>query len=606
MTKKVKIMSIVLAFTLVMGLAVTSLAASVSDFTDVKTGDWYYDYVKIACDNNLISGTSATTFSPNTTMTRGQFVTLLGRFAKADTSGIVNTGKFTDVPAGEYYTPYVYWALGKGIVSGLTETTYGPNDNLTKEQMATLLVRYADNEKITIAPGGSASTNFIDAASISGYAQSSVNTLKNAGILTGDSSGMFLPQKSISRAEATTLFVRFATAIGAIGEPTEPTPPPTQTPTPPPTSDPNVIDCESITAYIANADGYSIYDMTLGETQQIIVRYVPENTTISKICTYESGTPSILTVDSNGVVKAVGTGAGWIRVTASNGTTSICGIDVRDKSAQIVDFGLPAYDWSFGTFTADNQGYFLMTEDINKEPATFEYYTATGKTQWLLAPHMIYSDGFHTTRTTENISIYGITYTSSNPSLVRPNSDGTVTVMRTVSASEGAQTATITATCGFLNKSKTVTITVKPQTAYTVDNAYIEAFSKEVIRLVNIERTKLGLSLSSYDNTLLAGATLRAQELSQSFNTTRPDGSAVSTAFPSKIGIIESRLRNLNLYGIYFSPEQLAGNVAATYIRSTTAGGADIVLSPDAANAAIGLHTLPNGSGYYCSYITSR
>ena len=148
MTKKVKIMSIVLAFALVMGLAVTSLAASVSDFTDVKTGDWFFDYVKIACDNNLISGTSATTFSPNTTMTRGQFVTLLGRFAKADTSGIVNTGKFTDVPAGEYYTPYVYWALGKGIVSGLTETTFGPNDNLTKEQMATLLVRYADNEKI--------------------------------------------------------------------------------------------------------------------------------------------------------------------------------------------------------------------------------------------------------------------------------------------------------------------------------------------------------------------------------------------------------------------------------------------------------------------------
>ena len=605
MKRSTTILRAMLAIILLVSILTPAFAASVTDFSDVSQKDWFYDYVRIACDNNLISGTSATTFSPNASMTRGQFVTLLGRFANANAGNVVNTGKFSDVPAGEYFTPYVYWALGKGIVSGLTETNFGPNDNLTKEQMATLLIRYADNEKITITPGDDASTSFVDAASISGYAQSSVNTLKNTGILTGDSSGMFLPQKAINRAEATTLFVRFASAIGAIGNPTEPTPPPTITPTPPPTSDPNVIDCRNIYAYIVNADGYSIFDMSLGETKQINLRFVPENTTIDRTCTYESADTSILTVDSNGVIKAVGTGTSWIKVTASNGVTANCGIDVRNKSAQIVDFGLPAYEWSFGTFTdSENEGRFLITEDVNKDPATYEYYVGISDSQWLLAPHMIYSDGFHTTRTTENINLYGITYTSSNPALVRANANGTLTVNRVLGENEQPQTATITATCGFLNKSKTVTVTVYPQPAYTIDNNYMTAFSKEVVRLVNIERTKLGIAPITHNVALLGGATLRAQELHQLYMSTRPDGSAVSTAFPIMNDIEEVRLRDLNTHAKFFSAEQLANTVTTTWMWSQSSK--ELLLSNGAQNVAVGIFLNPSEIGFYCSYITSK
>lgn len=89
----------------------------------------------------LLNGTGETTFSPDTTLTRGMFVTALGRLAGVDPADY-STGKFTDVKADAYYASYVNWAASKGIVSGTTSTTFAPDSQITREQMAVIMENY--------------------------------------------------------------------------------------------------------------------------------------------------------------------------------------------------------------------------------------------------------------------------------------------------------------------------------------------------------------------------------------------------------------------------------------------------------------------------------
>ena len=110
-------------------------------FTDVKTGDWYYDAVKYASQNGLFNGTTATTFGPNTDMTRAMLVTVLYRLEGKPT--VTGTNTFTDVKSGEWYTDAVLWANANNIVGGYGNGLFGTNDSVTREQMALLLHRYA-------------------------------------------------------------------------------------------------------------------------------------------------------------------------------------------------------------------------------------------------------------------------------------------------------------------------------------------------------------------------------------------------------------------------------------------------------------------------------
>ena len=100
-------------------------AAALTVLTDVHPADWYYDAVNHAVSNNLFNGTSATTFSPSQPMTRGMFVTVLGRMAEVDTENHTGTS-FSDVPATVYYAPYISWASGEGIVSGVGNGRFSP------------------------------------------------------------------------------------------------------------------------------------------------------------------------------------------------------------------------------------------------------------------------------------------------------------------------------------------------------------------------------------------------------------------------------------------------------------------------------------------------
>ena len=192
---------------LIASITVPIFAATVEDFTDVPEGIWFHEYVEFAAEKGLVSGTSATTFSPDETMTRADFVTVLGRFAGADTSK--TSVSFIDVPDNYYYTPYIYWAASNGIVTGTYCDTFDPYMPISKEQVATVLCRYAESMDKRLNLPDWILPPLGDDAKISDYAKVNVNYLYYLGIVTGNEKGFFEPQKNISRAEATTLLVKF-------------------------------------------------------------------------------------------------------------------------------------------------------------------------------------------------------------------------------------------------------------------------------------------------------------------------------------------------------------------------------------------------------------
>ena len=149
---KKRILSLLLVFTMALSLMpATAFAARGTQepsvlpenpFTDVKETDWFYDAAQYAQINGFFNGTSATTFTPNGTMTRGMFVTVLGRMAGVDAKRYQGEASFKDVPKNAYYAPYVAWAVKYGITAGTGGEKFSPNARISREQMAVFFVRY--------------------------------------------------------------------------------------------------------------------------------------------------------------------------------------------------------------------------------------------------------------------------------------------------------------------------------------------------------------------------------------------------------------------------------------------------------------------------------
>ena len=179
-------------------------------FTDI-TGHWAADNILFAASRGLLSGTSETTFSPNTGMTRGMFVTALGRLAGINPDSY-KTGKFTDVKADAYYAPYVNWAAKTGIVDGTSATTFAPDKQITREQMAVIMKNYAAKLGYTI-PKTLKAVTFADNASISSWAKEAVKSMQQAGILAGKTNNRFDPAGTATRAEVATVLRRFVEIV---------------------------------------------------------------------------------------------------------------------------------------------------------------------------------------------------------------------------------------------------------------------------------------------------------------------------------------------------------------------------------------------------------
>ena len=179
-------------------------------FTDVNN-HWAKDNMLFVVSRGLLSGTSATTFSPNTGMTRGMFVTALGRLAGVDPTDY-QASRFTDVKEDAYYAPYVNWAAKTGVVSGTTDTTFAPDTNINREQMAVIMKNYAAKLGYTI-PKTLEVVNFADSAGISSWAKEAVKSMQQAGILAGKTNNCFDPAGTATRAEVATVLRRFVEIV---------------------------------------------------------------------------------------------------------------------------------------------------------------------------------------------------------------------------------------------------------------------------------------------------------------------------------------------------------------------------------------------------------
>ena len=178
-------------------------------FTDVNEADWFYENVKYAVENKLMNGVSADKFAPNDTLTRAMLVTVLYR-----NEGEPATNRsipFADVDMGEYYANAVSWAKQNGIVNGVTENEFAPDENITREQIAAIMFRYAQfngMEAVTLEDN----LHFTDSSEISEYAVSAMNWAVGTGLMKGKSATTINPKDNATRAEIVAIFQRFIEA----------------------------------------------------------------------------------------------------------------------------------------------------------------------------------------------------------------------------------------------------------------------------------------------------------------------------------------------------------------------------------------------------------
>jgi hypothetical protein len=175
-------------------------------FTDIAA-HWAKEDIEFVVSRGLFSGTSNTTFSPNTAMTRGMFVTALGRLANADVSGYTKSS-FSDVKDDAYYMGYIEWASKNGIVNGVGGGKFAPDQSITREQMAVIMSNYAKTIGYTL-PKVHVENIFADNGKISTYAKEAVKQMQMAGVISGKNGNLFDPQGTATRAEVSAVLRRF-------------------------------------------------------------------------------------------------------------------------------------------------------------------------------------------------------------------------------------------------------------------------------------------------------------------------------------------------------------------------------------------------------------
>ena len=178
-------------------------------FTDL-TQDWYMDSIRYVYEHELMYGTTDTTFAPDEALTRGMFVTMLYRMeGKPEATG--NTS-FTDVPANMYYAPAIAWASANGVVYGTSETAFSPEGKITREQMAAMMRRYASFKKLDTSAKADITT-FADASAVSAWATGDMQWAVASGLLYGNNHNQLQPTANATRAQAAAILQRFATKI---------------------------------------------------------------------------------------------------------------------------------------------------------------------------------------------------------------------------------------------------------------------------------------------------------------------------------------------------------------------------------------------------------
>lgn len=332
---KKKIVSLLLIAVMVLGLGTTAFAANVKGFSDVKDTDWFAPYVEYAVEHELFAGTSSNTFSPAGNMTRAMFVTVLGRMNGVSASDIKNNNKFTDVQFDSYYGPYVVWANENNIVNGTSSTTFSPNSPVTREQAATLLYRYMQKMGVE-ATAENPAAPFLDMDKANDYAKEAINAMRLSGFIAG-SNGYYMPKDYLTRAQCATILARFnnyletgstvfttpkdndgngngnGTGEGPVIGPGG-------------NGGQQEIAIERI-AFAANS-----LTMTKDSEASLFINYYPSNTTMLKYVDFTCSDTNIIDIGMDGIAYAANVGTATITATTENGKTATCTITVQEKS----------------------------------------------------------------------------------------------------------------------------------------------------------------------------------------------------------------------------------------------------------------------------------
>ena len=179
-------------------------------FSDVTESDWFYDAVTYAYENGLMDGVGAGLFAPNSETTRAQLVTILYRLAGQPAPS--GDSGFSDVETGTWYTDAVAWAAQNGIVNGVSDTQFAPGDDITREQLAVILYRYATYQGYDVSQRADLS-GFVDAGTISTYAQEALSWANAQGLVLGFEDDSLRPQGNASRAQIAAVLMRFCQTV---------------------------------------------------------------------------------------------------------------------------------------------------------------------------------------------------------------------------------------------------------------------------------------------------------------------------------------------------------------------------------------------------------
>ncbi len=304
-----RIVCFVLALALAASL-IPAVSAAGHGMSDI-IGHWAEEDIAWVLDMGLFNGTSATTFNPNGTMTRGMFVTVLGRYAGIDPDDYDDwylPQLYKDVNPDAYYAPYINWATRHGITSGTGVGTFSPDTPITREQMAVFLLRFANCYGYVFEPiRDDVPDEFTDESIIAGYATEAVDVMRECGVITGrqndDGSFKFDPRALAIRSECSAVFHRLMSAM-VIDE------------------DFFFEEPEEIAVF-----GYYGEDLMPGDTFRLECETIPMRPTNDTIL-WISSDPSVLSVDSEGNVTWHSSGRAEIYAYTCNGLFDYCAINV--------------------------------------------------------------------------------------------------------------------------------------------------------------------------------------------------------------------------------------------------------------------------------------
>lgn len=181
-----------------------------SIYSDVKESDWFFDAVNYVTEHGLMNGVGGGKFGPQQNTSRAMIVTILWRLEGSPTAQTAMT--FRDVKSGKWYTDAIGWAAENGIVTGYSAASFGPDDKITREQMAAILYRYCQYKGIDVSEKADLSA-YVDASSVSSWAKDALAWANAAGLITGMPGNKLAPKGSAVRCQTATILMRFRESI---------------------------------------------------------------------------------------------------------------------------------------------------------------------------------------------------------------------------------------------------------------------------------------------------------------------------------------------------------------------------------------------------------